>query len=70
MKLCYNCKGKIEKTIGTISIAGVTIQDVKYEECQNCYEKYYDIETSKFIQNIKKYITSQRKELQLALMNG
>jgi hypothetical protein len=65
MKTCLNCKGLVKKVIGQISISGITVDDIPYEQCIQCQEQYFDLKTSVFIQKISNYVKEERKQLLL-----
>ena len=65
MKTCYACGGPIKKVVGPVMLEGITVNDIVYEECQQCREQYFDEKTSIFIQDVVQYVKRQRKRLRL-----
>ncbi len=63
MKKCHQCGGSIKKVVGQVSLEGITINDIIFEECQQCHEQYFDEETSIFIQDVLEFVKQQRKRL-------
>ena len=45
MKKCHQCGGLIKKVVGSVTLEGVTINDLVFEECQQCHEQYFDERT-------------------------
>ena len=65
MEKCYQCRGPIKKVVGSISLEGISINDLVYEECQQCHEQYFDEKTSIFIQEVLKCVKTQKEKLLL-----
>jgi len=65
MKKCYQCGGSIKKVVGSISLEGISTNDLVYEECQKCHEQYFDEKTSIFIQEVLKCVKTQKEKLLL-----
>ena len=65
MKKCYQCGGPIKKVVGPITLEGISINDLVYEECQQCHEQYFDEKTSIFIQEVLKCVKTQKAKLML-----
>lgn len=65
MKKCYQCEGPIKKVVGSISLEGISINDLVFEECQQCHEQYFDERTSIFIQEVIKCVKKQKEKLLL-----
>ncbi len=65
MEKCHQCGGSIEKVVGSVTLEGITINDLVFEECQQCHEQYFDEKTSIFIQEVLKFIKQQKEKLML-----
>ena len=65
MKKCYQCGGSIKKVVGSITLDGISINDLVFEECQQCHEQYFDEKTSIFIQEVLKCVKTQKEKLLL-----
>lgn len=65
MKKCHQYGGLIKKIVGSVTLEGVTINDLVFEECQQCHEQYFDERTSIFFQEVLKFIKQQKSKLML-----
>jgi len=65
LKKCFHCGGSIQKIVGSVTLEGITISDLVFEECQQCHEQYFDEKTSIFIQDVLRFVKEHKAKLML-----